>query len=102
MSCGIDYRHSLDLVRLWSVWCRSAAAAPMGPLAWELPYAAGRALKKKKKKILTIICKERKEMPQNPFVDLFPSWFYLAWPTFSPHTDVQSSTEIKDLGRDKF
>ena len=29
---------------------RLAAAAPIGPLAWELPYAAGVALKRKKKK----------------------------------------------------
>ena len=39
---------------LW-LWCRPAAAAPIGPLVWELPYATGAALKKKKKK------KERKE-----------------------------------------
>ena len=29
---------------------RLAAAAPIRPLAWELPYAAGAALKKKRKK----------------------------------------------------
>ena len=29
------------------LWCRLAAAAPIWPLAWELPYAAGAALKKK-------------------------------------------------------
>ena len=32
------------------VWCRLAAIAPIGPLAWELPYAAGAVLKKQKKK----------------------------------------------------
>ena len=31
---------------LW-LWCR---AAPIGPLAWEPPYAAGVALKSQKKK----------------------------------------------------
>ena len=36
------------LVRLW-LWRRPAAAAPIQPLAWERPYAAGAALKKKKK-----------------------------------------------------
>ena len=36
-------------VLLW-LWCRSAAMALIRPLAWELPYAAGAALKKKKKK----------------------------------------------------
>ena len=30
------------------LWCRLAAAAPIQPLAWELPYAAGAALKKPK------------------------------------------------------
>ena len=34
---------------LW-LWCRPAAAAPIQPLAWELPYATGAALKKKKSK----------------------------------------------------
>ena len=33
---------------LW-LWHRLAAAAPIRPLAWELPYAVGAALKKKKK-----------------------------------------------------
>ena len=45
MSCGGDCRHGLDLVLLW-LWCRPAATAPIQPLAWELPYAAGVALKK--------------------------------------------------------
>ena len=29
------------------VWCKTAVTAPIRPLAWELPYAAGAALKKK-------------------------------------------------------
>ena len=29
-----------DLAWLW-LWCRLAAAAPVQPLAWELPHAAG-------------------------------------------------------------
>jgi len=32
---------------LW-LWHRLAAAAPIGPLAWEPPYDAGAALKSKK------------------------------------------------------
>ena len=32
------------------LWCSSAAAALTGPLAWDLPYAAGVALKKDQKK----------------------------------------------------
>ena len=35
---------------MWGrVWHRPAAVALIGPLAWELPYAAGTALKRKKK-----------------------------------------------------
>ena len=34
----------------WWLWCRPAAVAPIQPLAWELPYAVGVALKRKKKK----------------------------------------------------
>ena len=47
MSCGVGQRHSLDpaLLRLW---CRPAAIAPIGPLAWEPLYVAGVALKSKK------------------------------------------------------
>ena len=33
------------------LWCRPAATAPIGPLAWEPPYAVSVALKKKTKKI---------------------------------------------------
>ena len=37
-----------DPVLLW-LWCRPAAAALIRPLAWELPFATGVALKKDKK-----------------------------------------------------
>ena len=45
MSCGVGRRRSSDPVLLW---CRPAATAPIGPLAWEPPYAAGVVLKRKK------------------------------------------------------
>ena len=41
-------RCSSDLVELW-LWHKLAPAAPILPLAWELPYAAGAAIKIKKK-----------------------------------------------------
>ena len=41
-SCGVDLRHGSDLVWLWH---RLAATAPIQPLAWELAYAVGMALK---------------------------------------------------------
>ena len=34
---------------LW-LWCRLEAVSSIQPLAWELPYAAGVTLKKKKKR----------------------------------------------------
>ena len=41
MSCGLVHR-------LWQLWHKLAAAAPIQPLARELPYAASVALKSKK------------------------------------------------------
>ena len=52
MSCGVGCRHSLDPVLLW-LWCRLAAAAPIRPLAWAPPYAAGVAQEMAKKKRAT-------------------------------------------------
>ena len=50
MSCGVGHRRSLD-PKLW-LWCRPAATAPIGPLAWEPPFAVGATLKSKKNKLL--------------------------------------------------
>ena len=47
VSCGLDCRRSLDLALLL-LWHRPVAAAPIRPLAWETPYAAGVALKRQK------------------------------------------------------
>ena len=47
MSCGVGRRGSSDLALLW-LWCRLAAAALICPLAWELPYVVGSALKRQK------------------------------------------------------
>ena len=58
MSRRVGHRRGSDLALRW-LWCRPAAAAPIGPLAWEPPYAAGVALKgqktKKKKKLIRLI-----------------------------------------------
>ena len=56
MRCSVGHRYDFDLALLW-LWHRPAASAPIGPLAWEPPYASGSALKrkgKKKKKIKTV------------------------------------------------
>ena len=49
VSCGVCGRQDSDLVLLW-LWCRPAAVAPIRPLAWEPPYAAGMALRRQKTK----------------------------------------------------
>ena len=49
MSCSVGCRQGLDLALLW-VWSRPAAAALILPLAWELLYALGAALKRLKRK----------------------------------------------------
>ena len=48
MSCGVGFRHVLDLALLW-LWRRPAATVPVRPLAWEPPYATGTALEKANK-----------------------------------------------------
>ena len=45
MSCGVDCKQGSDLALL-RLWCRLAGAAPVQPLAWELLYALGAALKR--------------------------------------------------------
>ena len=49
MSYDKSHRYGLDPAWLW-LWYRPTAAALIQPLAWELSYTAGAALKKKKKK----------------------------------------------------
>ena len=52
MSCGVGHRRGSDLVLLW--W-RPAAVAPIGPRAWDPPYAAGVALKTHTRSFLPIV-----------------------------------------------
>ena len=44
MSYGVGCRCGSDPMGLW-LWFRPAAAAPIGPLAWEFPYGTGVTLK---------------------------------------------------------
>ena len=48
MSCDVCCRRGSDPTLL-QLWCRPAAASPIRPLAWELPYASCETLKSKKK-----------------------------------------------------
>ena len=61
MSCGVGHRCGSDPALLW-LWCGPVATAPIKPLAWEPPYAAGAAQEiatttkdKKKKRVLLMI-----------------------------------------------
>ena len=49
MSWGVGHRQGSDLELPW-LWWRPATVALIRPLAWELPYAEGAALKTLKKK----------------------------------------------------
>ena len=49
MSCGVGRKCGLDLMLLW-LYCRPVSTAPIRPLARELPYVAGAALKRERKK----------------------------------------------------
>ena len=48
VSCGVGCRCSLDPELLW-LWCRLVVTAPIRPLAWEPPHAAGAAPEKAKR-----------------------------------------------------
>ena len=48
LSSGVGRRQGSDPMLLW-LWCRPAAVVLIRPLAWEIPYAASVALRRKKK-----------------------------------------------------
>ena len=62
MSCGVGHRQGTNPVLLW-LWCRPAAVAPIGPLAWEPPCAVSAALKCKVKQNKTN--KQKKNVSQS-------------------------------------
>ena len=72
-SCIVGRRlsSSLALLRLWS---RPVATAPIQPLAWEPPYATGRALKRQS---INQSIKQTKETGQ-PFQHMTLDWI-LGW-----------------------
>ena len=72
MSYGVGHRHGLDPALLW-LWCRLAAAAPIGTLAWEFPNAAGVALKRKKRIGVPVVIQQVKG-----------SGIFLWWHGFDP------------------
>ena len=67
MSCGISCSFSSDPSLLW-LWCRPADVSPIWLLAWELPYPASAALKRKKKLwrlVLLLVWKGKEGMKYN-------------------------------------
>ena len=54
MRCSVGRRYGLDTALLWLLQ-RTEVVTMIQPLAWDLPYAVGLALKKKKKKKLPYI-----------------------------------------------
>ena len=72
MSCGVGRRHGSDPPLLW-LWCRPVVTAPIGPLAWELPHAAGAALEKTKRQ------KKQSNTLREAFPDC-PLWNSHSWP----------------------
>ena len=57
-SCGVGLSCGSDLVLL-QLWSRPLAAAPIRPLARELPYAVGVVVKRKKEscvKVIYVLC----------------------------------------------
>ena len=59
MSCGVGHRRGSDPALLW-LWPRPVAAALIGPLAWEPPYAVGVVLEKAKRQKIKIKIKNKK------------------------------------------
>ena len=55
MGCSVGCRCGSDPALLW-LWCRPAATAPIGPLAWEPPCAVGSALKRQKTNCESLHC----------------------------------------------
>ena len=60
MSCAVGHRRGSDLALLWLLH-RLAATAPIRPVAWEPPYAAGVALEKTKRQKRQKILKDMAE-----------------------------------------
>ena len=58
VSCGVGRRRGSDPTWLW-LWRRLVVMAPIGPLAWEPPYAADEALERRTNKLLELTGREQ-------------------------------------------
>ena len=84
VNCGVGHRHGSDPALLW-LWCGPVATAPIRPLAWEPPYAAGAALEKAKRPKKKNRTEERKRhspkimgliVAEAGYQDIVPSLIY--------------------------
>ena len=75
MSCGVGCRRCSDPTLLW-LWYRLAAAAPIRPLAWEPPCAAGASLEKAKRQKK----KKKKKKKKKEFLEI--GGFHVTYPSF--------------------
>ena len=89
VSFGIDCRWVLDLAMLW-LCCRRTAAAPVCPIAWELPYISGVTLKRQNKTKNKRKERKRKEMEFWKAVFFLQCALCLEWETVTlkenPHS----------------
>ena len=67
-SCAVGHRYGSEPMLLW-LWCRSAAAALIWPLTWELQKV--QSLKKKGKKRVCLISKETAKLSSKVAVPFF-------------------------------
>ena len=75
MSYGVGCRRGSDPELLW-MWLWLAAAAPTGPLAWELINDEGVALKKKEKRDKKILLLPRCTSLNIPVFTFFKKMFF--------------------------
>ena len=70
VSCGVGPRDGSDPTLLW-LWCGPEATALIGPLAWELPYAAGVTLKRQNICIYIVINHNAKEYEKEMYMCVY-------------------------------
>jgi len=79
VSCGVGCRSGSDPALLW-LWRRPVATAPIRPLAWEPPYAAGAAQEIATITTTTTTTKKTKKIIKYIYIYIyilsaeFPSW----------------------------
>ena len=93
MGYGVGRRRSSDPALLW-LWCRLAAAALLGPLAWEPPCATGAALKSL---VITAFLVSK----LGPATEDYCCWFHSFIHSFTQHIRIEpGETELQTIETD--